>query len=413
MEPELISVLLIAFVWPEPRSSAAGVRVMNVIRALAQPPFSVTVACPATNEEARLELEKSGVRTQAISLNDSSFDEWLKNVKPEVVIFERFLMEEQFGGRVFEVCPDATRILDTIDLQSVRRLREEAHKKGLKSVEWEGDDLLRELASIYRCDHSWVVSDFERDLLTQQLGIPAELVSVSRLGEDYSPASRRRDERLHFGMIGNFRHAPNHDSVLWLRREIWPLVRARLPSAEVHVFGAYVQKEIQALHEPKSGFFVEGWAENARDALARYRVNLAPLRFGAGIKGKVIDGWASGTSCVGTAIAAEGMTEGYPFGGIVTSTLGAEEFANAMVALHEDSKEWERQSEAAGRVYAGLYGAAVIEEGVRICLLETHRNRTALRKRNRIGQMLRLSSMKSTLYFSRWLELKGRATRQP
>jgi glycosyltransferase involved in cell wall biosynthesis len=105
---------------------------------------------------------------------------------------------------------------------------------------------------------------------------------------------------MHFVTIGNFMHKPNVDSILWLKETLWPQIRAQLPSAELHVWGAYAQDRHRHLTNKKQGFFVKGHADDCFDTLSRYRVLLAPLRFGAGIKGKVADSWAVGTPVVTT-----------------------------------------------------------------------------------------------------------------
>ena len=97
------------------------------------------------------------------------------------------------------------------------------------------------------------------------------------------------EDRRDFFCVGNFRHAPNWDGVQWLKAEIWPLVRKRLPDARLHIAGAYASGEQMALHEPRDGFFIDGRVENADLRFLESRVCLAPLRFGAGLKGKLID----------------------------------------------------------------------------------------------------------------------------
>lgn len=392
-------VLYFTQVWPEPRSSAAGLRSWNIVRALRASPFELVVASAASNEAARLELEEAGIRTRSVSLNRSEIDEWVRVQAPDAVIFDRFLLEEQFGARVALACPQAARILDTIDLHFLRRSRQAGR------ADWRGEDAYRELASIYRCDHSWLVSDFEESLLVNEAEVPAELVSVSRL----SPAAQPSigfpfEERQHFVSIGNFRHPPNHDSAVWMRQEIWPLIRQKLTGAELHLYGAYPSREVTSLHAPKEGFFVEGPAEHAVETLAQYRVTLAPLRFGAGIKGKVLDGWCAGTPVVTTPVGAEGMTGGRPFPGAVESE--PEALASQAVALHEDSAKWNAVRSEGLSLLKALYGAEGIESDIRDRVLKTVQNRDALRARNLTGRLLELATTRSTLYFSRWIEAK-------
>ncbi|WP_246540375.1 glycosyltransferase family 4 protein [sulfur-oxidizing endosymbiont of Gigantopelta aegis] len=147
-------------------------------------------------------------------------------------------------------------------------------------------------------------------------------------------------------MIGNFLHPPNWDAVLWCYQSIWPLIRKQLPQAELHVYGAYPSEKVWQLHQPEKGFFIKGRADDALVTLGQYRVNLAPLRFGAGIKGKIADGWLSGTPCISTAIGQEGMAlnesknnEPSSWGGLIAET--PEEIAQSAIQLYQDKTLWQ------------------------------------------------------------------------
>src|SRR5690606_3748129 len=114
---------------------------------------------------------------------------------------------------------------------------------------------LREIAAIFRCDLSLMISTREIELLQHYFGVPSELLF-------YCPLSTGTldqplpvfGERQHFISIGNFRHVPNWDAVLCLKHSIWPLIRAQLPRAELHIYGAYMPPEASALHNPAQGF---------------------------------------------------------------------------------------------------------------------------------------------------------------
>ena len=144
------SLLILGFVWPEPKSSAAGSRMMQLIDLFAAANYNVTFASTAQNLEFSEDLTRIGISIQNIELNSSSFDEFIKELNPEIVLFDRFMVEEQFGWRVSECCPDALKILDTEDLHCLRQARQLAVKQ---NREFTFDDLFsdvakREIASI-------------------------------------------------------------------------------------------------------------------------------------------------------------------------------------------------------------------------------------------------------------------------
>ncbi|MBL4775870.1 MAG: glycosyltransferase [Mariprofundus sp.] len=173
----------------------------------------------------------------------------------------------------------------------------------------------REIASIYRSDLSILTSDYEMRLLQERFTLPSEIIhlcpfmfaeqQIHTITADFS-------QRQHFMTIGNFRHAPNWDAVLWLKQSIWPLIRAQLPQAEMHVYGAYAPAKAMALHHPASGFHVLGRADDVDEVMQQAKLCLAPLRFGAGIKTKLADAMRNGTPSISTSIGAEGMSGGKP-----------------------------------------------------------------------------------------------------
>src|SRR5690606_35481372 len=113
-------------------------------------------------------------------------------------------------------------------------------------------------------------------------------------------------QREHFVSIGNFRHAPNWDAVLCLKHSIWPLTRAQLPRAQLHIYGAYLPPKASALHNATQGSYIRGWAEDARVVMQHARVCVAPLRFGAGLKRKLLEAMECCTPSVTSPLGAEG-----------------------------------------------------------------------------------------------------------
>jgi glycosyltransferase involved in cell wall biosynthesis len=401
-------ILWITTVWPEFRSSAAGVRIWNLAKVLREMGHELVFGSPSRDGEWRKELESHGYQTLSCVPNDSEWDVELSRLSPQCVIFDRFVMEEMFGWRVSEVLPQAYQILDTQDLHSLRRIRERA--LGLGASAWEietpssslwklgEEDLLRELASIYRVDWTWVVSDFECDLLKRRFQVSAERVSVVRIPIQMQDFPHR--ERSDFVWIGNFRHAPNWDAVLWLKREVWPAIRANAPEARLELFGAYPPKEAMKLHSEAEGFLMRGPAEDQYRELSRFRASLAPLRFGAGIKGKILDSWAVGTPVIATPIAAEGMTEGAAFGGWISRT--PQEIARSCAKALRDPKDWEHRVKLASERMKELYSFSAVRTQ-----LESQWERVSgVRTENWIGRILRREEFQSKKYFSKWIEAK-------
>lgn len=400
-------LLYLSSVWPEPTSSAAGTRVMQIIAACQTAGWQLTFAATARPSVYSADLAARGIACEQIKINDSSFDRFAAEVDPDIVLFDRFMLEEQFAMRLAEVCPDAMRVLDTSDLHFLRRARQQA-VLNQQPLDLHTQDMLRELASMYRCDLTLIISSYEMELL-QESGLPDELLHACPFMFDSSEQHAVPDfaQRADLVMIGNFLHKPNSDAVSWVRQSVWPLIRQRLPDVACHVYGACAEAAHLQLQDETQGFYVHGRCDDACATLSRYRINLAPLRFGAGLKGKIADGWQVGTPCVSTAVGAEGMcADDADWGGRIAHS--PEAIADAVQELYQVEDAWQQASQQ-GRVLlqqlfsADEHGPVLIER-----MTAVHEHLAQQRRQNIIGAMLQLQQMKSTLYLSRWIEEKTR-----
>ncbi|MDD1139472.1 glycosyltransferase family 4 protein [Pseudomonas sp. TNT2022 ID233] len=426
MSQPATKVLVIGYVWPEPRSSAASGHVMQILETFLQQGWQITFASPAGTGEHRADLTALGIREVPIELNNSSFDTFISELMPDIVLFDQFMIEEQFGWRVEKHCPDALRVLETSDLQSLRHARHQRLKDRLKhsddannfaelfapalAEEFElmadTDLAKREIAALYRCDLNLMISQVEIELLVQQFKLPPELLHWCPLMvEPPSTPAKPFEERAHFLSIGNFRHAPNWDAVLWMKSTVWPLIREQLPKAQLHLYGAYTPPKAAALHNAAQGFHIMNWAEDALQVMSDARICLAPLRFGAGIKGKLIDAMLCGTPSVTTPIGAEGMHTHQPWPGAVCRT--AQELANTAVELYRDEARWQTAQSQGYALLKNVYPQAIHGPALINKLLECRENITQLRRNNFTGSMLRHHSHKSTQYMAQWIEAKN------
>ena len=424
-------LLIIGYVWPEPNSSAAGSRMLELIELFLAQQWQIIFASAAILSEHRTNLIELGVEEKAISLNDSSFNEYLKYLQPDAVLFDRFFTEEQFGWRVEQECPQALRILDTEDLHSLRHARHALLKKSQQHLDKEvarqsvspvlattlelidvmaSDDMTqREIAAIFRCDLTLMISQFEIELLTHYFSVPKPLLHYCPfLTQKTSQSESIPDfsNRNHFIAIGNFRHEPNWDAVLYLKHAIWPLIRAQLPQAELHIYGAYPPPKVTQLHNAKEGFCIKGWAEDAHVVMQQARVCLAPLRFGAGIKGKLMDAMRNGTPSVTTSIGAEAMCGNLEWGGFIEDS--AAQFSDTAIKLYSDQAVWEKAQEQSAVILQNYFftldHSYLLVERVN----SLQKNLDAERKQNFIGAMLRHHTLKSTQYMSQWIEAKNK-----
>ncbi|MBG9990816.1 glycosyltransferase family 4 protein [Pseudoalteromonas sp. NZS37] len=403
-------VLVIGYVWPEPNSSAAGTHMMSLLNAFRAQNWDVEFATPAQRTDHMVNLDDFGITSQSIALNCDSFDEYVKAYNPDIVMFDRFMMEEQFGWRVDKHCPHAIKILDTEDLQCLRNARHEAHKgeREFTTSDLHSDIAKREIAAILRCDLSLIISSYEMSLLNSVFKIEPSLLHHLPFMVDLSslPTSTKTfEQRQHFMTIGNFRHAPNWDAVLYLQK-IWPLIRKQLPKAELHIYGSYPPPKATALNNPKTGFLIKGWADNAFDVMQSARVCLAPLRFGAGIKGKLLEAMIMQTPSVTTNIGAEGMHNGLPWPGKIANT--ADDFANAAIEMHNNQSDFEQAQQDGNTLLNTLYNKVQLSAALIQKVDSISSDLNAHREKNFTGQMLKHHTMRSTQYMSQWIAEKNK-----
>lgn len=393
---------------------------LSLIRLFQMQGYQVVFASAAEKSPHRFDLPSIGVAEQSIVLNCDSFQPWLQALSPYAVLFDRFMLEEQFGWRVAEACPAALRILDMEDMHALRHARHETVKAdntcvaNVVAVERLNNDLaFREVASIYRCDLTLVISSYEMQLLQQHYQIPETLLCYCPFWQS-GPYAQVPDftARAHFMSIGNFRHAPNWQAVLWLKQQIWPLIRQQLPKAELHIYGAYPPPKATALNNAREGFLVKGWAPDAVAVMQQARVCLAPLQFGAGLKGKLLEAMQCGTPSMTTSVGAEGMAsdtlQGGWSGGIADS---AERFATAACALYQDEEAWLSAQQRGYHILTERFSeqqAQRVWQQLQRLLEESPAERNIRRHSNFTGQMLQSHAYRSTRYMGQWIAAKNR-----
>lgn len=400
-------LVIIGTVWPEPSSTAAGSRMLQLISLFQKHAYEITFLCSASKSDFSFDLSQISVKTKAIQLNDSSFDDEITALNPNVVLFDRFMIEEQYGWRVMENCPNALRILDTEDLHFLRKAREIAFKQNRELIfeDYISDVFKREMASIYRCDLTLLISEYEMQLATETFKIDASILHyLPFLSEEVNPNVPKFEDRQHFVSIGNFLHEPNWQTVLALKK-CWKSIKKQLPEAELHIYGAYVSEKAKQLHNEKEGFLIKGRAESVAEVYSKAKVLLAPIPYGAGLKGKLFEAMQLGLPSVTTKMGAEAMNGNLDWNGFIT--VNENDFVEKVVELYHDKSLWETAQKNGYKIIEKRFKKELfiidfmnkvenIQEN-----LKTHRNQ------NFVGQILQHQSLQSTKYMSKWIEAKN------
>jgi GT2 family glycosyltransferase len=233
------------------------------------------------------------------------------------------------------LCPNAKLVFDTVDLHFLREQREaelagsEAARKAATATR------KQELELIRATDATLVVSEFERELLAE-LTPDAEVGVVSNIHSLQDPG-RPFAERRDLVFVGGFQHPPNVDAAEWLIDEILPRIRRELPEVELHLIGSKMPESLA--QRRASGLRIHGFVADLNPYMTGCRVSVAPLRYGAGVKGKVNQAMSHGLPVVATSCAAEGMHTEH--GVDVLMADDADSFAREVVRLYRDPELWQ------------------------------------------------------------------------
>ncbi|HTL13994.1 MAG TPA: glycosyltransferase family 4 protein, partial [Thermomonas sp.] len=222
----------------------------------------------------------------------------------------------------------------------------------------------RELALVAAADVTFVVSEAERALLAADApGADARVLSNLHALPPPGPGRAGREGLL---FVGGFRHPPNVDAVRWFAREVFPLARAALPGLAFHCIGGDLPAEVREL-AGIDGVHVHGHVPDLGPWLDGCVVSVAPLRYGAGVKGKVNQAMAHGLPVVATTPAVEGMH--LRDGEDVLVADAPRAFADALVRLHEDAALWRRLAEGGRANVRRHFSADAARDVVRQAIL--------------------------------------------
>jgi glycosyltransferase involved in cell wall biosynthesis len=281
----------------------------------------------------------------------------------DYIMLCRYAVAGRHIDTVRRYAPQATIVFDTVDLHYLREERraelENTDARRRIAAETKGE----ELDVLRKADVTLVVSPEERDELARVApDAKVEILSnIQRLPEERLPPFAGRQGLL---FVGGFKHHPNVDAVEWFVREVWPLIRIKIPEATVEVVGSYMPDRIRKL--ASSAVRMRGFVDDLSPFLRAARISIAPLRYGAGVKGKVNQAMAWGIPVVATPVAAEGL--GVRRGEHMLVEQDADAFANAVVRLYRDKALWNELSDRGRKSVAQRFSRGVANKSLKSIL---------------------------------------------
>ncbi|MBN2322084.1 MAG: glycosyltransferase family 4 protein [Acidobacteria bacterium] len=338
----LPKLLMIDRIYPRPDQDSGSIDCINYIGLFQE--FGYRVFFAADEEyNSEPEVYRALEERDVLCLNPADFLTIESFIESEIDDFSVvFLSRVYSGGRFYELIrkknPGIKIIFNTVDLHAIREMREAKIKEDSKILKRALKTIDRERHLAGRCDATIIVSEFERKYLAEE--IPDDKIVHIPLMRDCPGRGKEFSDRGDICFIGNYSHNPNTDALKYFLDEMWPLIHARLPLCRFFIIGPNLPEDIKRRGDPN----VEelGHVTDLKSTLDRMRLSVAPLRYGAGVKGKVVTSLACGLPCVATDVAIEGM-------GLVKDQHIAVEnsppaFADCVVRLYGDRNIWEKYS---------------------------------------------------------------------
>ncbi len=349
-EPELeahrgtrLNILIVEACMITPDQDSGSIRMLNLMRLLKEEGHHVTFVADNMEGTRRYaaQIEALGVEV-AHGKWVSSVQLFLRERGPslDAIIFCRHYIASQYVSTVRLAAPKARIIFDTVDLHFVRELREAELRADSSMLKAAHVTREKELAVIAKSDVTVVVSAFEKNLLKEI--VPTAHVEIVSNIHALSPVRPDYEERVDILFIGGFRHPPNVDAIKWYASEVLPALTALLPGVITRVVGSNMTDEVRALQTQH--LRILGFVEDASPLLQSARISIAPLRYGAGVKGKVNEAMNYGIPVVATACAVEGMH--LVFGEEVMVADDPRDFALAIQRVYTDAALWRKLSSA-------------------------------------------------------------------
>lgn len=388
--------------FPDATATAAGWRIIQIIEILQNNNFEVHFIATSTLSNINL---PAGIHPHLTKINCNSFDSLIIDIGPDLVFFDRFMSEEQFGWRVSACLPNAVKILDSIDLHFLRKEREDLYLKNQVS-EKSKTIFFREIGSMMRCDLTIIISLFEHKLLIEKYNFsPNQLFYLPFISKSLTPPIKSFAERKHFVFVGNFLHEPNWQTVLVLK-QIWPKIKRLLQDSELHIYGAYMPEKAKALDDKKQGFLMKGHAENINTTFENYRVLLAPIPFGAGLKGKLFESFCYGLPNITTPMGAEGLCFEDLWNGFIANNQEA--IIELAIKLYQNETVWNDKQKNGFQIIAKHFNWNTFEKPFITFLNHLTVDLRKHRASNFMFGVFNYHMMQSTKFMSKWIEEKNK-----
>jgi GT2 family glycosyltransferase len=330
-------VLVIDAYTPEPDQDSGSVRLRYLLNCFQDLGYGVTFLPDNHAHAGRYTSELQAAGIEAV------YDPWVGSLQRffgdrgaefDFVMISRHYVAARYLSLIKRHCPRARFIFDTVDLHYLREERLAKLEDSASLARTAAQTRRSELAVIAAADATLVVSPVEQTVLRE--AAPDARVHVISNVHEIVGSRRPFGERKDLFFVGGYQHPPNIDAARWFVGSIWPLIHQELPEVRFHLVGSKAPEEVRALHG--DGVVFHGYVEDIEPFLDGCRIAVAPLRYGAGVKGKVNMSMSRGQPVVATPMAVEGMFAKAGHDALVAETTT--DFAAAVLRLYRDEALW-------------------------------------------------------------------------
>lgn len=346
------NVLIIDEIIPEFNKDSGSRRLTEIIKLLLKNKVSVFLIADLKQYKYKSDyiqkFKDLGVNVYQPSLDSQgdlvTIEGFIKQMAPkmDVAWLHRPLIFDKYQALVKNANPKVKLVFDMVDFHYVRLLREYQLNKD-EALKAEADKFLKiELENCKNADVVIAISTTDKELLKQHFNTDEKVVLISNIHQhiDKSDNFNSFENRNDLLFVGSFRHDPNSDAVKYLKEDIMPLVWKDIPDLKVNIIGSYITDDIEALASDR--FKLLGFVDDLNAVINTTKLFVAPLRFGAGIKGKIGQSLEHSLPLVTTNVGAEGFDFGEQTNVMIANN--AEAIAQKVIDLYTNKILWEEAS---------------------------------------------------------------------
>lgn len=344
-----MKILIAYWSFPEYDKNSGGYRMYEIVKYLQSKGNVITFIAGSSNERKyRLALEQLGV--ECIAKNEqfgtktnNEKKRWLQDARFDIAILCEHFLYAYYAPYLRAFSPGTKLVFDTVDLHYLRIERERQLGIQYQGVQDPGNVYDEEVSCLYDADEIWSITDHEKNIISNRFDIDDSTITTVKNIHSVDLRGYPFEQRAGIVFIGSYHHYPNVDAVNYFFSDIYPLLLKKYPDIAVTIAGSDPPEEIKAYSRTYPHVIVTGYIEDHRSILLNHKIGIAPLRYGAGMKGKICEYMSCGLPTVTTGVGAEGMDLVHRENVIIADT--AEEFVRSISELFSHQSLWKIISE--------------------------------------------------------------------